>query len=334
LLESSGVLERLDAVVVNHAEPDHSAALVQLMRLRPDLPIYCSKRGEDSITGYYHSDWELNTVSTGDTLSIGKRELTFVEATMLHWPDTMFTHLSGQNILFSNDGFGQHYASENLFAEREDQTHLFDEAMKYYANILTPFNSAVKAKLKELLDSELAIDMIAPSHGLIWREPQAILEKYRLWCDSYSEDQVTIAYDTMWESTRMMAEAIAEGIRELRERTEIKIMHTAGYAKSDILAQIFRSKVTLFGSPTVNNGILPSMAGLIEEVRGHRMRDKGFATFGSYGWSGEAVAAMGDKLQAAGLNKLNDGLRLKWRPDAGSLDSCKSFGKEIAGLID
>mgnify|MGYP002552211425 CR=1 FL=1 len=195
-------LKDIDAIVMQHNEVDHSGALPALMREIPDTPIYCTANGVKILKGHYHQDWKYVPVKTGDTLDLGETMLTFIEAPMLHWPDTMFSYMSGENILFSNDGFGQHFASESLYNDMVDKGALYEEATKYYANILAPFSPMVRRKIDEVLGMNLPIDMICPSHGLIWRDhPEQIVEQYRKWADNYQENQVSIVYDTMWNST-------------------------------------------------------------------------------------------------------------------------------------
>lgn len=172
-------LDQIDYIIACHSENDHSGALPELMRHIPDVPIYCTKNGAKILKGLYHQDWNFQFVKTGDKLSLGTKELIFVEAPMLHWPDSMFTYLTGDEVLFSNDGFGQHLASEFMFNDRVDQAELYQECIKYYANILTPFSPMVIRKIKEVLSFNLPLDMICTSHGIIWRDnPAQIIEKY------------------------------------------------------------------------------------------------------------------------------------------------------------
>jgi len=218
-------LNKIDYIIMNHSESDHSGALVDLMKEIPNTPIYCTKSGVKIIKGHYHKDWNFVEVKTGDTLDIGKNKLTFVEAKMLHWPDTMFTYLSGENILFSNDAFGQHYASELMYNDKVDQAELFQEAIKYYANILTPFSKFVVKKIEEVLSFNLPVNMICPSHGIIWRDnPLQIVNKYMEWAKDYQENQITIIYDSMWNATRRMAECIAEGITSNNKDVTVKLL--------------------------------------------------------------------------------------------------------------
>ena len=208
-------LDKIDYIIIQHGEVDHSGALMELMREIPNTPIYCTANGIKSLKGQYHMDWNFVPVKTGDKVNIGENTLTFIEAPMLHWPDTMFTYMDNEQILFSNDGFGQHLASEHLYADEVENADLFNQALTYYANILAPFGFMVKNKINEILNMNLPIKMICPSHGLIWREnPTQIVEKYLEWANNYQENQITIVYDTMWNSTRKMAEAIAKGIEK------------------------------------------------------------------------------------------------------------------------
>ena len=321
-------LNRIDYVIANHAESDHSGALPELMRHIPETPIYCTKNGVKSLKGHYHQDWNFNVVKTGDRLSLGQKELVFIEAPMLHWPDTMFCYLTEDNILFSNDAFGQHYASEFMFNDLVDQAELFAEAIKYYANILTPFSPQVTAKIKEVLSLNLPLDIVCPSHGVIWRDnPGQIAEQYMQWADNYQENQVTIIYDTMWNGTRAMAEHIANGIELLDKTVNVKLYNLAKRDKNDVITEIFKSKAILVGSPTVNKGILTSVAALLEEMKGLKFKNKKAAAFGCYGWSGESVKVIAEILTTAGFDVVDEGLKVTWNPDDAGIESCIDYGK-------
>ena len=266
-------LNEIDYIVMNHGEIDHSGALPELMREIPDTPIYCTANGIKSIKGHFHEDWNFIPVKTGDTLNIGQNDLVFVEARMLHWPDSMFTYMTNDNILFSNDAFGQHYASEYMYNDLVDPDELYSEAMKYYANILNPFSRLVTRKIEEVVKLDIPIDMICPSHGIIWRkDPLQIVEQYMKWAQDYQEDQITIIYDTMWDGTRRMAEALAEGIKEADDRVNIKLFNTSKTDKNNVITEIFKSKAVLLGSPTVNGSILTSMAAIADLASGLSLR--------------------------------------------------------------
>lgn len=327
-------LEKIDYIILNHSEIDHSGALPELMRELPDTPIYCTANGVKIIKGHYHQDWNFVTVKTGDSLDLGESKLVFVEAPMLHWPDSMMTYMTGENILFSNDAFGQHYATESLYNDAVDEAELFAEALKYYANILTPFSPLVMKKIKEVLALNLPVDMICTSHGVIWKDnPAQIIENYLKWADNYQENQVTLVYDTMWNSTRKMAEAIAEGIRQTDSSITVKLMNAAKEDKNDIITEVFRSKAILTGSSTINNGLLFSMGGILEMMKGLKFKNKKAAAFGSYGWSGESVKQLTKFLGEGGFEVVNDGLRLLWVPDEEGITSCVEYGRQFAKAL-
>ncbi len=250
---------------------------------------------------------------------------------MLHWPDNMMTYMSGEEILFSNDAFGQHYASEKMYNDLVDQCELYQEAMKYYANILTPFSALVTNKIKKVLSFNLPLKMIATSHGIIWRDnPAQIVEKYMEWADAYQENQITLVYDSMWNGTRRMAELIGEGIKSVDKEVVVKIYNAAITDKNDVVTELFRSKAVLFGSPTVNKGMLNAVGGLLEMITGIGFKNKKGAAFGAYGWSGEAVGIIEEKLNAAKIEVVQEGIKELWNPDEEALQRCFDFGKSFA----
>ncbi len=327
-------LDKIDYVIAPHAETDHSGALSLLMSHIPDTPIYCTNNGLRSLKGHYHKDWNFKVVKTGDRLSLGQKELIFIEAPMLHWPDSMFCYLTEDNILFSNDAFGQHYASEYMFNDLVDQNELFNECIKYYANILTPFSPLVIKKIKEVLSFNLPLDVICTSHGIIWRDkPEQIVEKYLKWADSYQENQITIIYDTMWNGTRIMAEKIANGISDSDKEVNVKLFNLAKTDKNDVITEVFKSKAILIGSPTINRGILVSVAGILEEIKGLQFKNKKAAAFGCYGWSGESVKLISETLEQSGFKVVDEGLKVLWNPDKENIEKCVAFGKKLAELL-
>lgn len=327
-------LSEIDCVIANHGEIDHSGGLPELMERIPDTPIYCTANAVKSLKGHYHRDWDFRVVKTGDTLDIGNgRSLVFVEMPMLHWPDSMATYMTGDNILFSNDAFGQHYATELLFNDLVDQCELWQECIKYYANILTPFSPLVTKKIREVLDLGVPIDMIATSHGVVWRDnPAQIVEKYMEWADEYRENQITILYDTMWNGTRTMAESIAEGIRREDGEVTVKLFNIPGSDKNDVITEVFKSSAILVGSPTIGGGITSGTAGILEEIQGLRFRGKKAAAFGCFGWSGEGVPRITRRLEEAGFEVVNEGIRSLWNPDRESIEQCVAFGREMAAV--
>lgn len=327
-------LKEIDYIVMNHNESDHSGTLPALMREIPDTPIYCTKKGESILRGLYHQDWNYVNVKTGDELEIGDSKLVFVEASMLHWPDTMMTYMTGDNILFSNDVFGQHYASEMLYDDMDDISKLLHEAEKYYTNIITPFSTFVTKKLAEVQGMNLKIDLVAPSHGIIWRENIGlIMDLYAKWANNYQEDQITLIYDTMWQSTRKMAEAIAEGIQQASPNTTIKILNAVKNDKNDILVEVFKSKAILVGSPTINNGFSYAIAGILEMIKGLKFKNKKAASFGSYGWSGEASKLIREFLEESKFAIVNDGIRVNWAPDQETIEQLREYGRKFVEEI-
>lgn len=329
-------LKKIDYVIANHGETDHSGTLPELLREIPGTPVYCSSAGIKSLQGQYHEEWNFVTVKTGDKIDLGGgKELIFVEAKMLHWPDSMFCYLTGDNILFPNDAFGQHYATEYMFNDLVDQAELYAEAIKYYANILAPFSPLVTAKIKEVVGMGLPVEIICPSHGVIWREdPLQIVNKYLEWADSYQENQVTIVYDTMWDGTRKTAEAIARGLKAENPEMNIKLYNAARSDVNDVVTEIFKSKAIVVGSPTINKGILHSISSLMEMAKGLKLKQKKAAAFGCYGWSGESVGIVNRLLEEAGFELISkEGLKVLWNPDQGAVDSAIELGREIGKAV-
>jgi len=333
-LQSEIDLDKIDLVITNHAEIDHSGALDELMQHIPNVPVYCSNNGLKSIKGLHHQDWNLVPVKTGDSIDIGNgKSLVFVEMRMLHWPDSMATYLTGDNILFSNDAFSQHYANDLLFNDLVDQEELHEESIKYYANILTPFSALVEKKINEVVGLNVPIDIIAPSHGVIWRkDPLQIVQKYMAWAQDYQEDQITILYDSMWDGTRVMAENIALGIRKANPSVTLKVFNIAKTDKNDVITQVFKSRLILVGSPTIGKGVSFATAGILEMIEGMRFKNKKAASFGAYGWSGEAIEVIRERLEKGGFEIVNPGLKCLWNPDVDAIKACVQYGEEIGRL--
>jgi len=332
MLDKEVGIDSIDYIVINHAEPDHSGSLPRIMERKPDIPIICSPKGEEIIKRHYHKDWNFITVKTGDALNIGKIDLVFVEMAMIHWPDSMMTFAKGPNVLLSNDAFGQHYCGASIFEDEVDGCEVWKQALKYYACILTPFSPLIKKKIEEVVKMNLPIEAIAPSHGVIWRkDPFRIVEKYAQWADNYDEGTVTILYDTMYNATRKMADAIAAGLGSMG--VLCKLYNSAASDMSEIMTDIFRSKGIIVGSCTVNNGPLRSIAALLSEMKGLRFKNKVGAAFGSYGWSGEAPKIIHEGLEKAGINVVMDPVSSQYQPEAEALDACFRFGQKFAAYI-
>jgi flavorubredoxin len=331
-LEENIGLKNIDLIVVNHTEQDHSGSLPYLMEKLPNLPIYCSKNGALLIKRHFHRDWNINIVKTGDSIDLGDNKLVFVEMPMLHWPDSMATYVAGGNVLLSNDAFGQHYASPYMFNDQVDQCELYQEAMLYYANILTPFNRLVKAKIKEITALNLPIEIIAPSHGIIWRDnPMQIVEKYDQWASDYHEGTVIVIYESMWGATKKMALAIARGLEN--KGLGVKALNMGKYDKSDLIMEIFKARGVIVGSSTVNNGIQGDSAAMLELIRCLKFKNKIGASFGSYGWSGESVKIVETRLKEAGIEIVAEGIKVQYNPSPEEISACVAFGEAFAEKV-
>jgi len=284
------------------------------------------------VPGHYHQPWNFKPVGTGDTIGLGKNTLAFVEAPMLHWPDSMFTYAAGLNVLMSNDAFGQHYATAYRFNGQVDNAELYEEALKYYANILTPFSRMVAKKIDEVLAMNLPVEMILPSHGVLWRkEPLQIVKKYQEWAAQKPERSAVILYDTMWQATRRMAEAIGQGLAG--EGIPFKLFHMAVSDRNDVLTEIFKAGAVVIGSPTLNRGLLPSITPIMEDLKGLRFKNKIGAAFGSYGWSGESVKQIEEHLAKCQIPVAAPGVLAKWQPTGEDLEKCRKMGAEIAAKL-
>lgn len=330
-------INSIDYIVMNHGEQDHSGSLSALMEEIPDTPIYCTAAAVKSIEGQYgRKGWDFHTVKTGDSLDIGNgKKLVFVEMKMLHWPDSMATYMTGDNILFSMDAFGQHFAVEEMFNDAADQAILHKEAMKYFANILNPFASFVTKKLEEIGKLNLPIDMIAPAHGVVWRNnPGQIVEKYGKWADAYQEDQITIAYDTMWGGTAKLAHAIADEIHVQSPDTVVKVFNIAQADKNEIMTEVFKSKAIAVGSPTCTNSILTSVAGWISFLKTLKFKGKKAAAFGCYGWSGESVKILQSKLVDAGFDVTTSFVKSNWNPEDADYEQVSQMVTELVKTGD
>ncbi len=325
-------LKKIDYIIANHGEVDHSGALCTLLEEIPGTPVYCTASAVKSLEGQYGKrGWNFQVVKTGDTLDIGNgKKLIFVEMKMLHWPDSMATYMTGDNILFSNDAFGQHFAVEELFNDKADKCLLYKEAMKYYANILNPFSPLVAKKLVEIDALNLDIDIIAPSHGVIWRDnPLQIVDLYRKWSNAYKENQVCVIYDTMWEGTAKIGLEIARQISLKYPDIVVKVFNIAKSDKNEIMTEIFKSKAIALGSPTVVNDIISSVSGLLTFIKSLKFKEKKAGAFGCYGWSGEGVKILKERLADAGFEVIEPEIKSLWNPDEEDFAKIDDFIKDL-----
>lgn len=321
---------KIDYVVSNHVEMDHSGNLAKILELAPDAKVVTSPNGEKGLRRHYKEDWDFVIVQSGDTINIGKRTMQFFLTPMVHWPDNMVTYLPEEKILLSNDAFGQHIATPERFDDEIGWDVLHEEAAKYYANIVFPYGDQVKKALDAL--SGLDLEIVAPGHGIIWRTylPK-ILEAYQKWATNTAENRAVIIYDTMWGSTEKMAHSLRAGLEKAGIPVTMRNLKTLHI--SDIMADVLRSKAILVGSPTLNNGIFPSVGAFLTYLKGLRPKNRiGFA-FGSYGWGGQAVKEMETIMKDLGWDMPVEGVKIQYIPDEGELDKVKEAGKELGAVI-
>jgi flavorubredoxin len=322
---------RIDYVISNHVEMDHSGALPVIMKAAPRAKLFTTERfGEQGLRKCYQCDWPMTPVKEGSEISLGKRKIAFIPIPMLHWPDSMCSYLVEDQILFPNDGFGQHLASFGRFDDEEDWSVIMWEAQKYYANILMPMGPLVLKAIEKL--KPVPIRMIGPSHGIIWRSRVAdIVGAWATWAKGGGEKRAVIAYESMWGSTEKMAHAIAEGLESKGVR--YSYYDLAKNDRSDIVADILTARGLLVGSATMNNGLLPRVSGLLAYLKGLKPAGKVGAAFGSFGWGGGAVKAVEAEMQAAGVTLANNGLGLRFVPDPAEIDQCREFGRAFADKV-
>lgn len=324
---------KIDLVVSNHTEMDHSGALPRIMqRVGPSKPLYCSKLGAKNLPGHFAEAWNYHPVAEGETLSLGRRSLTFMETRMVHWPDSMFTYLNEDHILFSSDGFGQHYAGFEKFDDQAD-ADLMVQAKKYYANILLLYAPRILKLVEKVVASGIRIDMICPDHGVIWRRnPGKIIDAYLQWSRQTVAQKAVVVYDTMWKSTETMANAVAEGIASTG--VKVKPIHIRSSHRSDIMTDVLDAAAVVVGSPTLNNQMFPTVADLLTYMKGLKPAHRIGGAFGSFGWSGEAVKQVAGELTAMGFDLIEPCPRLPYVPDAPGLTECIAYGRRIGDAVN
>ena len=325
--------KKIDYVISNHTEMDHSGGLPRVMhKIGENKPLYCSKMGAKNLARHFSQKWNYHPVGTGQELSLGARTLMFLETRMLHWPDSMFTYLKEDKILFASDGFGQHYAGHEKFDDQIGDEIMW-HAKKYFANILLLYSPLVLKLLDTVTELGLEIDMICPDHGIIWRkDPGKIITAYAKWANQESEKKAVIVYDTMWQSTEQMAEAIASGL--YKEGIKVRPMHLRKCHRSDIMTEVIDARAVIMGSPTLNNGPFPTISDFLTYMKGLKPINKIGAAFGSYGWSGEAVKLISKELEAMKFDLVEPGVKIQYVPDQEDIDACIEFGKKIGRAVN
>ncbi len=325
--------KKIDYVVSNHTEMDHSGGLPRVMhKIGEDKPVFCSKMGQKNLSKHFRQGFNLQAVDNLSELNIGKKTLTFLETRMVHWPDSMFSYLKEDRILFSSDGFGQHYATLERFDDQVDEGDLMYQAKKYYANILLLYSPLILKLIGKVQELGLEIEMICPDHGVFWRkDPGKIIQAYVDWAEQKPKRKAVVIYDTMWHSTEQMAEKIVDILGE--EGVRAKPMHIRSCHRSEIITEVLDAGAVLVGSPTLNNGLFPTVSDILTYMKGLKPKNKVGAAFGSYGWSGEAVKLINRELEAMGFNLVDEGVRVQYVPDGDAFEACESLAKKVAAAL-
>ena len=324
--------KKIDCVISNHTEMDHSGGLARVMhKVGEGKPLYCSKMGAKNLARHFPQKWNYHAVETGEELSLGSRTLTFLETRMLHWPDSMFTYLKEDKILFSSDAFGQHYAGHERFDDQIGQEIML-YAKKYFANILLLYSPLILKLLDKVAELGLEIDIICPDHGIIWRkDPGKIIGAYAKWSKQEPEKKALVVYDTMWHSTETMANLIAAGIAA--EGVAARPIHIRSSHRSEIMTEVLDAGAVIVGSPTINNQLFPTVSDFLTYMKGLKPQNKIGAAFGSYGWSGESVKLINKELEAMKFDVIDPGIRIQYVPDQDGKETCFELGRKIGKAI-
>jgi flavorubredoxin len=325
---------KIKHVVINHIENDHMTSIGDIMQLTPHATIYITEKGKKGLERFFDtSKWTIKVVKTGDTLSIGKRTLLFLETPMLHWPDSMMTYVKEDKVLFSQDAFGQHIASAARFDDEyidcQSMAELEDAVVDYYANILMPFGQLIKSKIADIEKLGIAIDIIAPDHGIIWRnDPGKVLQAYLDLAQGKANCSVVIIYDTMWHSTEKMTIPLLDGIRS--EGVDGKIIKLRATPMSVAIKEFWKSRGCLIGTPTLNNIMFPTVANFLTHIRGLRPKNRIAGAFGSFGWGGGAVKEAYEIVKKMGLEVVEPGIEVNFKPSHEDEKRCYEFGAAFA----
>lgn len=330
-------LSKIKNLVINHIEPDHASSIDMIMKLIPNATVYISEKGKRGIERYFDtSNWTLKVVKNGDTLNIGKYTLLFLETPMLHWPDSMVTYVKEARLLFSQDAFGQHIATaarfDDEFVECHSQFELEDAIADYYANILMPFGQLIKTKIADIVKAGLEIDMIAPDHGIIWRkDPGKIIQKYLDLANNKADLRVAVIYDTMWHSTEHMTIPVVQGIKD--EGVDCRVIKLRASPMSVAIKEFWKARGALIGTPTINNIMFPSVAEFLYHLGGLRPKGRIIGAFGSFGWGGGAVKEAYEFFKKMGLEIVEPGVQVQYKPTIDDEQKCYEFGKAFAAKV-
>ena len=323
---------KIKYIISNHSEMDHSGCLPQVIDLIKPKKVFASAIGTKTLKELFHDELAITAVKDGETLSLGNMELTFMETRMIHWPDSMFTCLAEDQLLFSQDAFGMHLATQERFADELPVATLEFEAATYYANIVLPYSPIVLKTLDKIIATGWKVKILAPDHGPIWRKNISwIIELYKKWALQKPTAKAVVVYGTMWHSTEKMARAISEAIAQAG--IQVKLLSLNETHRSEVTYEVLDAGALIVGSPTLNNNILPQMADVMTYLKGLKPANLIGAAFGSYGWSGESVKDLEGLLKEMKVEIAAEAISVKNVPDSGVLEKCSELGKAIAAEL-
>jgi flavorubredoxin len=325
--------KEIEYIVSNHAEPDHSGSLAEAIELINPEKVFASAVGVQTLKKYYSLGIELSAVKTGDSLDLGNRTLQFIETKMIHWPDSMISHLKEEHLLFSQDAFGMHLASTERFDDELPWDLLQTQAADYYANIVTLYSPQVQKLLSLIAESQLKFEIVAPDHGPVWRTPKGIekiVELYDRWSKRHVKNKIVIVYDTMWKSTEKMARAVEEGAKV--HGAHVIVLPLTANDRSAVAKEMLDAAAIVVGTPTLNNNIFPSLADVLTYVKGLKFKTPVGAVFGSYGWSGEATKQAAEYLCSMGCEVLGE-VKCAYAPNETVLKECVELGRKVAEKV-
>jgi flavorubredoxin len=320
---------RVEVLISNHSEPDHSGSLHAVLDAIRPKEVYASVKGAEALQEHFRLGDRITTVKDGQKLNLGNMNVSCFETRMCHWPDSMVSYLHEEELLFSQDAFGMHLAGYERFDDQVDPVLLHAEAAKYYANILLPLSQFVTKSVEKLSSSGLKLRIVAPDHGPVWRKDFAwILDAYARWAQQKRVNKTLVVYDTMWNSTDLMARSIAQGAAA--GGSQVRLMPLRGSHRSDVATEILDAGALVAGAPTLNSEMYPTMADLLTYLRGLKPKGLLGAAFGSYGWSGESTKDIKDVLEEMKVELVAEPLRAKYVPDDAMLKQCYDLGQLVA----
>lgn len=321
--------KQIEIIISNHAEMDHSGALEQAVADFAPSQVYASTMGVKNLIAQLHPSFEIKAVKTGDKIDLGDDTLSFVEARMLHWPDSMLAYLEKEEVLFTNDVFGMHLATSQLFDDENDESIWMQEARKYYANIILPYSDIVTRFLGQVQQLGISPKVIAPDHGFVWRkDPSRIVKLYGQFAAQKPTNKAVIVYDTMWGSTEKMAMAIADGLRQSGTKAQLMSMHACH--RSDVITELLDAGAILVGTPVLNSNMYPAMADVLCYLKGLKKKNLVGAAFGSYGWNGAPIDGLTKMLEEMGVEVVSTALKSCFVPDEKMLTQCEELGQLVS----